>query len=127
MAYYLYRRGDGNEGNFIRALVELSDADNPYAALKALLVNDYIPGKSRRRYIAKHVQIDGEADYSIYATVYQGPRGEMAFDAAWLTAELQRLDEKDAEYYRDSNIHSGDLKSMLDRGAWQMYRKEVHT
>lgn len=124
MANYLYRRGNGNEGNFIRALVTLSETDNAYVALKALLLNDYIVGRVRR-YIQADVVIDGEADYLIYATVYEGPKGETAFGAAWLTAELQLLNEKDSAYYRDhGGLLQGDLKSLLDAPAWRLYRKE---
>lgn len=122
MADYLYRRGDGNEGNFIKAMVTLKADESPYAALRALLVNDYISGKSRRRYIANRVEIDGD-DINVHATVYEGPRGEQAFGAAWLTAELQLLDEKDSAYYADTGLAHGDLLDMLDKGAKQLFAK----
>lgn len=125
MTAYLYRRGDGNEGNFIRALVEIAPGEDPYAALKALLANDYIAGKRVRRHIIKHVQIDGEADYGIHATVYEGPEGEQSFGAAWLTAELQTLSPEDAAHYRDSTLLQGTLTTLLDNAAKRLYRKEA--
>ena len=72
---YLYRRGDGNEGNFPRSIVDLDDNESPYAALRALVVNDYIAGKRVRRHIIRTIEIDGEADYGVLATVYEGPSG----------------------------------------------------
>jgi hypothetical protein len=104
MTIYLYRRGDGNEGNFKRFLVELKTTDCPYAALRALLANDYIAGRNTRRHIIANTEIDGEAEFGLHATVYEGPKGESAFDAAWLTAELQPVE--DAEYEETAECHN---------------------
>ena len=121
---YLYRRGDGNEGNFIRAIVELKDDQSPYAALRALVVNDYIPGRSVRRHIIKNVEIDGEADFGLDATVYEGPKGETAFGAAYLTAALEPLNEKDlARYVNGSQLPRLSIPSCLDRGARRIFRE----
>jgi hypothetical protein len=126
MTSYLYRRGDGNEGNFIRAIVTLTDKDNPYAALKALVANDYIAGKRVRKHIIRAIDVDGEAEFGIHATVYEGPDGETAFDAAWLTAELQPLNKTDTNHYQDhSSLLQGNLKTLLDNPAWRMYRTEL--
>lgn len=122
---YLYRRGDGNEGNFIRSLITLTN-ENPYAALRALVVNDYIAGRSVRRHIIRTIEIDGEADYRIHATVFEGPKGQTAFGAAYITAELQPLTQEDADHYRDQNVTEWKgLKSALDRGAWKLYREHA--
>jgi hypothetical protein len=48
-----------------------------------------------RRHIVRNIEVDGEAEYGIHATVHEGPRGETAFGAAWLTAELQPADDDD--------------------------------
>ncbi|RWE37432.1 hypothetical protein [Mesorhizobium sp.] len=103
MSVYLYRRGNGNEGNFPRAVVELREKDNPYAALAALVENDFIAGRKVRFYVRRNVEIDGEAEFGIHATVYEGPEGETEFGAAWITAELQPLDEKDAAHWCDEH------------------------
>lgn len=122
-ATYLYRRGDGNEGNYPRYLITLADSDNAYAALPALLANDYIAGKRVRRHIIANTEIDGEPEFGLSATVYEGPEGEQAFGAAWLTAELQPLSSDDEAYYRDSSMHAWDsLKAVLDSAAWRQYR-----
>jgi hypothetical protein len=122
---YLYRRGDGNEGNFPRFLVTLGEGDNPFAAMAALVANDYIAGKRVRRHIIRTLEVDGEADYGIHALCYDGPDGERAFDAAWLTAELQPLSDKDLEYYRDTTMPEYTLRQVLDRPAMRQYRAKA--
>lgn len=116
---YLYRRGNGNQGNFPRAVVKLDATDNAYAALFALVVNDYISGKRVRRHISVNIVIDGERNHP-YATVHLGPRGETAGEA-WLTAELEPVSVETAEtnYY---TMPPRPLVELLDRGARQHYR-----
>lgn len=121
MRAYLFRLGDGNEGNYPQFAVTLSESDNPYAALAALVANRYIAGKRVRKHIMRNVEIDGEADYGIHATVYEGPEGEQAFGAAWLTAELQPLSSDDAYYYGD-DIRK--LPAVLDRSAKRFYKEQ---
>jgi len=120
---YLFRSGDGNEGNFPRFLVTLKDSDCPYDAIRALLANEYVAGKRVRRFVMAHTEVVGEADYGLHATVYEGPEGEQAFGAAWITAELQPVDEVDAEYYRDRGLSYDSLRGALDAAAWRFYRK----
>ena len=114
---YAYKRGNGNEGNFFRANVILSELDCPYAALRALVPNDYIAGRRVRRHIIRTIEIDGEAEYGIHAMVYDGPDGESAFGAAYLTAELVPDSGYDGEAYP--------LRDLLDPAAWRQYRKEL--
>jgi hypothetical protein len=118
MSKYLFRKGDGNEGNFPRFVVELGERDCPYAALKALVVNQYIGGRSVRRHVARNIEVDGEAEYGIHATVYEGPHGEQAFGAAWLTAELQPADDDD-----DHECYA--IRKLLDPAALRLYRAEM--
>ena len=124
---YLYRRGDGNEGNLPRNLVALRDTECPFAALHALVVNDCIPGRSRRRWIAKNLEVDGEAEYGVSACISYGPRGEQAFESAWLTAELEPLTEDEAKRWADNNPSrlptAYFLNRLLDRGAMGLFRK----
>lgn len=119
MANYLYRRGDGNEGDFPRFLVTLKPGDSPYAALEALVVNDYIAGRKVRRHVARCIEIGGEGD-TLYAVVYEGPEGETAFGAAWLTASLERIaDDEPGDASRSQYL----LRRILDRGALNLFRK----
>lgn len=126
MQTYLYRSGDGNEGNYPRALVSLGDKESPYAAIRALVVNMYIPGCRTRRHIMRNIETDGDADYGINAVVYEGPDGETAFDSAWITAELEPASREDiAHYVAQGLTHYANLRDALDRGAWAYFRKFI--
>ena len=114
---WTYKRGDGNEGNFFRANVELTAADCPYAALRALVPNDYIAGRRMRRHIIRTIEIDGEPEFGVLAMVYDGPDGEMAYDAAFITAELAPDGGYDGPAYP--------LRELLDPAAWRQYRAEL--
>jgi len=115
---YEYRRGDGNDGNFVRAHVRLPDGANVYAALEALTLNDYVSGRYTRRFIRANMNVDGEPEYGVHLTVYEGPRRATAFGAAWLTSELRP--------YATCNPDRFDsLEDILDRGALAHYRKRA--
>jgi hypothetical protein len=117
MSKYLFRMGDGNEGNFPVRVVVLGKRDCPYAALKALIANEYIPGRSVRKHVIRNVEVDGEAAYGVHATVYEGPFGETAFGAAWLTAELEPADDDERDGY--------EIRKLLDPAALRLYRAEM--
>ena len=123
MRYFLYRRGDGNEGNFPRFIVRLNDNQSAYAALPALLANDYIVRSRARRHIIANTAIEGEAAYGLQATVYEGPEGETAFDAAWLTAELQPLTPEDCAFWQDRATSLYSLRQVLDPAAYRQFRR----
>lgn len=123
MPTFLYRQGDGNEGNYPREIVTLKPSDSPYAAVAALVANRYIPGGAVRRHIVREVQTDGEAAHGVYATVYEGPNGEQAFGAAWITAELEPLSEEDAEHYASRGMYAHPLREVLDSAALAQFRK----
>lgn len=111
----LYRLGDGNEGNYPCFNVILEHGQSPYAAIAALVANRYIAGSSTRRYIVKNTDVDGDAEYGILATVYEGPKGEQAFGAAWITAELL----PDA----GDNVREYRLADILDRSAMLQFNR----
>lgn len=91
MKTYLYRLGDGNEGNFPRHLINISDTQCPFKVLVALVLNRYNLGPTRD-YIASEIETEGEPAYGVSAFVLEGPEGEQAFGAAWITAELEPAD-----------------------------------
>lgn len=116
MALFLYRKGDGNDGNFPRYVVEIPDTICLASALHALVVNDYISGHHRRRWISKHLETyTDDREYGARAEIYQGPRGIMAYDSCWLTAELQPIVPKDCQVM--------ELSAALDKGARALLRK----
>lgn len=116
---YLYRFGDGNDGNYPRFLVRVLNDVCPYRYLAACVANRYIVGSATRRYIVKNTETDGEPEYGIRATVYEGPKGEQAFEAAWITAEFDPASVSDyagLPYFQNPSDH-------LDRSALRMLRK----
>jgi len=124
MKHYLYRLGDGNDGNYPRAVIELSDDQCPYAALRAIVIDRYVPNSRIRRHIIKHIDVDGEPEFGIYATVYEGPDGEQAFGAAWITAEFEPIKPDDLEHCQ-SRYDILTIPECLDRGARVIYRKHA--
>lgn len=124
MTSYLYSRGNGNDGDYPRMIVDIDDTQNPYAALRALLANDYIAGRRVRRHIVARTMIDGEPEYTLYATVFEGPDGEQDMGAAWLTAEMSPVSEDAIAscYYSKPRMK---LRDALDSGAWKLYRKHA--
>lgn len=125
MTHYLFRSGDGNEGDFPYFIVALKDDESPYAALQALLANRYIAGTKARRHIIGNTMIDGDEEHGLYATVLEGPRGETAFGAAWLTAQLEPIKDENLDYQQDQwgrSVYC--LREILDNAAWRLFKKE---
>lgn len=121
---YLYRRGNGNDGNYPRALVTLAPDQCPHSALCALVANDYIPGRRVRLHIMRTIQTSGEREYGILADVMEGPDGETEFGAAYITAELQPLSAADVAHYQGQRLAEyARLRDALDRAAWRYYLK----
>lgn len=116
MKTFLFRAGDGNEGNFRRGTVNLIESDCPYAALRALVLNMYQAGPFRD-HIAAEIETDGEVEYGVLATALEGPNGETAFGAAYITAELVPEEEHDP----DAPI----LGELLDHEACDDYAAQL--
>lgn len=119
--WFLYRQGDGNEGNFPRYYVRVTADVCPYRYLAACVANRYIAGSKTRRYIVKNTETDGESEYGILATVYEGPEGEQAFGAAWITAEFEPAEFHDIG--RSVNMPVFERpRDHLDRAALRMLK-----
>lgn len=116
----MFRVGDGNEGNCPRFLVDLADGQCPFAALSALVVNRYIVGSRTRRHVMQNLQTEGDTEYGVHLTVYEGPKGERAFDAAWLTAELEPYTEEDCAR---TNAQRYALLDCLDTAAVRYFNR----
>lgn len=119
---YLYRRGDGNEGNYPCGWIRLADGECPFAALAALVANDFVVRGRVRRYVMRAIETDGEPEHGFLATVYEGPNGEQAFGAAWITAELEPYTE--GEFAVSPGIFAHSLRDSLDRAAYRYYRRQ---
>lgn len=123
--YFLFRRGDGNEGCFPRFIVRLTDKQNAYAALPALLANEYIARCRVRRHIIAQTVIDGDVEYGLDATVYEGPEGETAFGAAWVCAQLEPLTAEDLAFWKDRATSEMSLRQALDPAAYRLYLRKA--
>lgn len=120
MKVYLYRSGNGNDGNYPKLLVEIEGREG--AALSALLANEYRPGPVRD-WIVSNVIVDGCDQDS--AVVFEGPNGETDMGAAWKTAELQEVTTEDREYYENErSMGVMLLRDILDPQAWEQYCRE---
>jgi len=130
MAAFLFRTGDGNDGCFPRFFVNLKPSDCPYAALRALLANDYFAGNKVRRFIVRNTEVDGEVEFGLSATVYEGPYGESAYGAAWLCAELNPATTADdgalesGAWRSDGRYSTYELRKVLDRAALRQFRTD---
>lgn len=125
MKHYLFRCGDGNDGNFPRFIVTFRAADDIFAGLVALVANRYIPGSRTRRHLLQNLETDGCGEFGAQAWCHEGPRGESAYGSAWVTAELEPLTADALAYYRgryDEHV----FHQYLDRGARVWYRRKRH-
>ena len=125
MTLFLYRRGDGNDGNFPRLLVDIAERDSIYAALPALVANDYIAGSLTRRHIIRNFELEhcGDREFGLQGCVLDGPNGETAYGAAWLTAELQPVSAEDADHMTERHGTPYALRDVLDNAALRLFRK----
>ncbi len=112
---YVFRRGDGFEGNFGTLLIRLEDKDEPSAALCALIANGFPENGYVRRYVTKNTSVSGNREQGFHAVVSAGPDGEKATgDAAWLTAEMLPVENKEGKYVFD-------LENVFDASASKQY------
>jgi hypothetical protein len=89
--WYGLSRGNGNDGvshNFPDYFVYTA---HPFD----LAEHDCIQQLRDEAWAAENVEVEGEADYTITATLYEGPDGETAFGAAWFIVEVFPADDED--------------------------------
>lgn len=82
--WYGVSSGDGNDGvshSFPGYYVRTSD---PWLLARAAIISEF----NDRQFAADTVDVDGEAEYTISATLYEGPDGETAYGAAWFIVEV---------------------------------------
>ena len=89
--WYGVSSGNGNDGvshTFPDYYVRTSD---PWRLAELACVTSFKAGKSRE-WAKENVEVDGEPDYTLSATIYEGPDGETEFGAAWLIYEVFPVD-----------------------------------
>jgi len=122
MQHFEFKLGNGNDGDSFRGVISMNDNDSPYEAIVALVANRYIAGAATRRHIIKQAHVDGEAEFSVNLTVYEGRSGETHFGAAWLTASLSPI-HCNVDEYESHEVST--LRSTLDNAAMSLYRKRM--
>lgn len=125
---YLFRIGNGNDGNFPRVLVNIASDEDAYTAIKALVANEYIIGSKTRKHILDNIEVHGDDDFTIYADVLEGPNGETHFGNAWLTASLERIEnQEDIDFYINRGYGTKDapteLRDYIDHEALKMFEE----
>lgn len=113
------RKGNGNDGCRFSQVIEFEENDCPYAFMDVVIANDFIVGHRARSHAYQSVMVDGEEDYTIYATLHEGYRGETDMGAAYKCAELRKVEDV-SEY---ETYHFSSVKNYLDRGAYIKYKK----
>lgn len=84
--WYGVSSGNGNDG------VSQSNPDyyvrtaDPYRLAELAMVDRFKP--ESMDWAREAVDVDGERDYTISATIYEGPDGETEFGAAWLCVDV---------------------------------------
>ena len=119
MTNYLLRIGNGNDGNYPHARIEIGKNDCPYAFMDVVIANLFVPGHKARSHAYQNVDVDGEAEFTIYATLHESFRGEQNMGAAYRTAELSPITDA---FYDDLPIYT--ISEFLDRGALMKYNQK---
>lgn len=94
--WYGVSSGNGNDGvsqMYPDYYVRTAD---PYRLAELAMLDTFKRGKGMR-WAKRNVEVDGERDYTITATIYEGPDGETEFGAAWLIVEVFPADLDDVE------------------------------
>ena len=97
--WYAISSGNGNDGvshTFPDYMVKTSD---PYRLVELALVDQFEAGEGMA-WAHEAVEVDGEAEYTISAIIYEGPEGETDFGAAWLIVEVFPAAPEDVEAWQ---------------------------
>lgn len=91
--------GNGNDGvshHYPDYYVRTAD---PYRLAELAMVDRFKAGEGMV-WARGAVDVDGERDYTISATIYEGPEGETEFGAAWLIIEVFPVDLDDVKTWQ---------------------------
>jgi hypothetical protein len=92
--WYGVSSGNGNDGvSQLYPDYYVRTAD-PYRLAELAMVDTFRDGPDMV-WAREAVDVDGERDYTISATIYEGPDGETEFGAAWLIVEVFPADPDD--------------------------------
>ena len=118
--WYGVSSGNGNDGVSHMYPDYYVRTCEPFALARAAAIAEWKP--KFYRWAADSVDVDGEAEYVISATFYEGPNGETEFGAAELIVEVFPVDAVDAESGR--RMAYDNLDEALSADVVALGRKE---
>lgn len=89
--WYGVSSGNGNDGVSHMFPDYCVRTDDPYLLAACAMISEW----QDPHWAAKNMEIDGEAEYVVSATIYEGPNGETQFGAAEAIIEVFPLSDKD--------------------------------
>lgn len=117
---FVFFYGNGNDGEQATAIIEMGENDCPFAFMEVAIPSMFPAGGRARHYAYASVYVDGEEEFSIYATLHENYNGDTEMGAAFKTARLEPL--KEGEY---GHFSKWEIRQWLDRGTMMMYRKKL--
>lgn len=97
--WYGVSTGNGNDGVSHMFANYYVFTDDPWLLAHAATIDNFEPGPWRD--LAVNADVDGEADYTISAVIYEGPEGETEFGAAVFILEVFPADDEYHQERRD--------------------------
>lgn len=110
--------GNGNDGVSQLYPDFYVRTDEPYRLARCALI-DTMRTIAGRNFAARTMEIDGEAEFTISATLMYGPHDESEFGAAWLICEVFPVAESDV---RDSKPMYDSLNKAITRATRRRIR-----
>jgi hypothetical protein len=90
--------GNGNDGVSQSWPSFAVCTNEPYVLARLCLLGQF--SYQRKPWANENMEVDGEADYTISATLSEGPNGETEFGAAWMICEVFPMEDDDQEQRR---------------------------
>jgi hypothetical protein len=120
--WYAVSSGNGNDGvshMFPDYYVKTSE---PWNLARAAMIASWVD----RQWAAENCEVDGEEDYTITATVYEGPEGETQFGAAEMIIEVFPVSEEELPDQTDPwhKPMYDSLDAALDSASVALARKD---
>lgn len=111
--WYGVSSGNGNDGVSQQYPDYYVRAADPYRLAELAMVDKFNDGPDMV-WASEEVTVDGERDYTITATIYEGPDGETEFGAAWQIVEVFPADMEDRESWQAEPYKRGRCYDQLE-------------
>lgn len=123
--WYGVSKGNGNDGVSHLHPDYYVFTDDPWLLARAATIDDFMDNASWCE-LAKEADLEGDADYSISAVIYEGPEGETEFGAAVAILEVFPADDEYHENRRSDPylINYMSIEEAIRPEALKLARKE---